>query len=222
MSEVEKDAINLLEQCLPHLDYKLTHTQTAQGRRNVARLIEAINALRAESSLAKLKGEEDEGLKCKHCGEPILVETSYYHADNDMYCDDGQHLATPAKPSLPLEEPHGPCCRDPWCGGDCTCEICAPDLAIRDLKAELEAMIEDRNLWRDAHNDDCPNLVPLEEPEQIECPKPSVSDVLLEKWASAYEMFATIEIQGRSQGGDKEIARILRELQQWRARRGGK
>lgn len=32
---------------------------------------------------------------------------------------------------------HGPCCREPWCEGDCTCEICAPELAIRDLKAML-------------------------------------------------------------------------------------
>ncbi len=34
---------SLLTECLPHLDYKLTHTQTAQGRKNVARLIERVN-----------------------------------------------------------------------------------------------------------------------------------------------------------------------------------
>jgi hypothetical protein len=32
------------------------------------------------------------------------------------------------------------CCKHPdHCGGDCTCEVCAPDLHIADLKAELEA-----------------------------------------------------------------------------------
>lgn len=34
----------------------------------------------------------------------------------------------------------GDCCRDPWCGGECTCKICAPDLAIRDLEAELTTL----------------------------------------------------------------------------------
>ena len=38
------------------------------------------------------------------------------------------------------EAKRGPCCREPWCEGDCTCEICAPDLAIRDLKAERDSL----------------------------------------------------------------------------------
>lgn len=33
---------------------------------------------------------------------------------------------------------HGPCCRDPWCEGECTCEICAPELAILELEIENE------------------------------------------------------------------------------------
>lgn len=36
-----------------------------------------------------------------------------------------------------LEEELDPCCRNPRCGGDCTCKICAPDLYIRDLETEL-------------------------------------------------------------------------------------
>jgi hypothetical protein len=45
----------------------------------------------------------------------------------------------------------GPCCREPWCEGDCTCEICAPELAIRDLKAEnaqLRQQIADLERWK--------------------------------------------------------------------------
>jgi hypothetical protein len=34
------------------------------------------------------------------------------------------------------------CCREPHCGGDCTCSICAPDLAARDQELELEAQRE--------------------------------------------------------------------------------
>jgi hypothetical protein len=30
------------------------------------------------------------------------------------------------------------CCRDPHCGGECTCPTCAPDLAARDLEAQKE------------------------------------------------------------------------------------
>jgi hypothetical protein len=30
----------------------------------------------------------------------------------------------------------GPCCREPWCEGDCTCEICAPELAARNRALE--------------------------------------------------------------------------------------
>lgn len=36
----------------------------------------------------------------------------------------------------------GPCCREPWCKGECACEVCAPDLALRDLKSELTALRE--------------------------------------------------------------------------------
>ena len=39
------------------------------------------------------------------------------------------------------EAKRGPCCKEPgYCDGDCTCEICAPDLAIRDLKAQVEQL----------------------------------------------------------------------------------
>ena len=34
------------------------------------------------------------------------------------------------------------------------------------LEAELAAMTEDRNLWRDAHDEDCPNLAMLETVQQ--------------------------------------------------------
>lgn len=34
----------------------------------------------------------------------------------------------------------GPCCRKPWCGGNCTCEVCDPELALRDLQAEMDSL----------------------------------------------------------------------------------
>lgn len=37
-------------------------------------------------------------------------------------------------------ERRGPCCREPWCQGECTCKICAPELAIADLEAESQRL----------------------------------------------------------------------------------
>lgn len=39
---------------------------------------------------------------------------------------------------------------------------------IEALKAQLSAMTEDRNLWRDAHNEDCPNAARIAELEGVD------------------------------------------------------
>ena len=44
-------------------------------------------------------GEKQEST-CSYCRERIFTETSYVHDDNDMYCIDNRHIATPSTPTL--------------------------------------------------------------------------------------------------------------------------
>jgi hypothetical protein len=44
----------------------------------------------------------------------------------------------------------GPCCRDPWCEEDCTCELCASELALERAKATIAELESELASLREA------------------------------------------------------------------------
>jgi hypothetical protein len=53
---------------------------------------------------------------------------------------------------------------------------------VKELEAQLAAMTKDRNLWQEAHDEDCPNAKAVEQRDQAEA-------LLLQLWEICYRPY---------------------------------